>query len=101
MISLASIAVSKFSRGIARSASTVRPAGLTSAKPPITTIGSRVLPLIDRHDAGPQSGHQWRVSGQNAHVAFGAGQIDLIHVAGEQNALGRNEFEVKLQPCVI
>ena len=35
------------------------------------------------------------MSGQNAHVAFGAGQIDLIDVAGEQHAFRRDKFEMK------
>ena len=33
--------------------------------------------------------------GENAHVAFGAGQIHLIDVAGEQDAFRGNKLEMK------
>ena len=50
----------------------------------------------DGDDAGPQRGHQRCVAGQDAHVAFGARQVDLIDVAGEQHPFGRDEFEMKV-----
>src|SRR4029077_8232335 len=49
----------------------------------------------DGEDPRPQRRHQWRMAGENAHVALGAGQVDLIHVAGEQHALRGDEIEVK------
>ncbi len=45
---------------------------------------------------GRSDGHQRRMAGKNAHVAFGAGQIDLIDVAGEQHAFRRDELEMQL-----
>ena len=36
----------------------------------------------DGEDPRPQRRHQWRMASENAHVALGAGQVDLIHVAG-------------------
>ncbi len=36
------------------------------------------------------------MTGQNAHVAFGAGQIHLIDVAGEQHAFRRDKFEMQV-----
>ena len=33
--------------------------------------------------------------GEDAHVALGAGQVDLIDLAGEQHLFGRDKIEVE------
>ena len=34
------------------------------------------------------------MTGQNAHIALGAGQVHLIDLAGEQHVLGRNKLKM-------
>ena len=50
---------------------------------------------IDRHHAGPQQRDQRRVAGEHAEVAFRAGNVDLIDLAGERDLLRGDEFEVE------
>ena len=92
---------SRSSTEVATSASTVRPSGPTSAKPPSTTSLVCSPAGIDRHDAGTQQRDQRRMAGQHAEVAFGAGHIDLIDLAGERDLLRRHEFEVERGHAVI
>ena len=91
----AMVATSRSSTGTALSASTVRPCGDTSAKPPNTTT-RRALPdsKIVRIP-GLQRRDQRRMIGEHAELPFGARDVDLIDLAGEQQLLGRDEIEVK------
>src|SRR6201999_3501078 len=49
----------------------------------------------DGQDAWPHRSHDRRVTGQHAEVALGAGNIDLIDVAGEGQFFRRDKIEVE------
>src|SRR4029077_4253641 len=46
-------------------------------------------------DAGPHHGNDRSMSGQHAEIALEAGNIDLVHLAGKGELLGRDEIEVE------
>ena len=50
---------------------------------------------MDADNARLQHGHERRVLRQDAELAFDAGGVHLLHVAGKQLALGRNQREME------
>ena len=48
-----------------------------------------------RYHSSPtfKRGQQRRVPRQHAEVAFGAGQLDFVHLLGDERAVGRDDFE--------
>src|SRR5262249_11004068 len=49
----------------------------------------------DGQDAGTQRGHDRSMTGQHAEIAFRAGNVDLIDLAGEGELFRRYEIEVE------
>jgi hypothetical protein len=64
-------------------------------------IGEGLLIDIDLHQARPQHGHERFVPGHDAEIALHARRIDLIDLAGEEFALGRDEGKAELSHCRV
>ncbi len=58
-------------------------------------IFSCVPPRGDGQDPRPDRGHHRRMPGQHAEIAFDAGNVDLIDLAGEGELFGGDEIEVE------